>query len=143
MIFINSSYSQNTIEVELVANCGKTHGGVAVADPTGIIYYCAQRMASIEYKYPGAGNYFILHEYGHIKLNSSNELEVDCWTANELANSKDPKAKNVLQAASSFFKDFYRQYDPKYGGTGKQRADLIKKCSIQGSQYYKKFKFWS
>ena len=137
---IKDSYSEDSIEIEVVANCGKTQGGIATATPEGIIYYCAQRMASIEYKYPRASNFFILHEYAHIYLNSGNELQVDCWTANELANSKDTRAKITLESATQFIRDFYKLPDPKYGGTGKQRSNLIKQCAKHGSEYYKKVK---
>ena len=48
-IFISvNSFSKDKIEVELIANCGKTNGSIATADPDGFIYYCAQRMAFIE-----------------------------------------------------------------------------------------------
>jgi len=137
---LNFSYvkADNTtgIEAELIPHCGMTQGGVATATPDGKIYYCAQRMADIEYKFPGAGNYFILHEYGHIFLQSGNEREVDCWTANELANNNSKEAKNILKSAMKFLK-LYKLYDPKYGGTGEDRANLIQNCFIYGAEYYK------
>ena len=136
-IFISvNSFSKDKIEVELIANCGKTNGSIATADPDGFIYYCARRMAFIENNYPGAANFFILHEYGHIFLNSGNEMEVDCWTANELSQSKDPEAVKILSAATNFIKNFYKLPDPKYGGTGKQRAELINNCAINGAKFY-------
>ena len=82
---LSISYAtEKKVEAELIPNCGATQGGVATATPDGKIYYCAKRMANIEWKYPGAVDYFILHEYGHIFLQSGNEMEIDCWTANEL-----------------------------------------------------------
>tara|TARA_B100000131_G_scaffold90386_1_gene87087 strand:+ start:396 stop:857 length:462 start_codon:yes stop_codon:yes gene_type:complete len=124
------------IEAELVPHCGQTQGGVATATPDGIIYYCAQRMADIEYKFPGAGSYFILHEYGHIYLQSGNERQVDCWTANELAVNKTKEAKKILDSAMNFLK-LYKLHDPKYGGTGEDRANLINNCYLHGADYYK------
>ena len=39
-IFISvNSFSKDKIEVELIANCGKTNGSIATADPDGYIYY--------------------------------------------------------------------------------------------------------
>jgi len=134
-IINNNLKAEPNIQAELIPNCGATQGGIATATPEGIIYYCAQRMASIEYNFPGATNYFLLHEYGHIFLQSGNEKEVDCWTANELALSKDPKSKKVLDAAIDFIK-LFKLYDPKYGGTGEDRASLITNCYINGSNFY-------
>ena len=134
---ISISYAMDKkVEAELIANCGATQGGVATATPDGKIYYCAQRMANIEWKYPGAVDYFILHEYGHIVLQSGNEMEVDCWTANEFALMNNKESKKSLKAAIKFIKAF-KLPDPKYGGTGDQRALLIEKCAEHGSDYYK------
>ena len=135
---ISYAKSNNTpgIEAELIPHCGMTQGGVATATPDGKIYYCAQRLADIEYKFPGAGNYFILHEYGHIFLQSGNEREVDCWTANELAVNNSNEAKKILNSDINFIK-LYKLYDPKYGGTGEDRANLIQNCFSHGANYYK------
>ena len=132
-----SSAIEKKVEAEFIPNCGATQGGVATATPDGKIYYCAQRMANIEWKYPGAVDYFILHEYGHIFLQSGNEMEVDCSTANELALINDKKSIKSLKAALKFIKAF-KLFDPKYGGTGEQRALLIEKCMEHGPDYYKK-----
>lgn len=134
---ISISYAMDKkVEAELIANCGATQGGVATATPDGKIYYCAQRMANIEWKYPGAVDYFILHEYGHIVLQSGNEMQVDCWTANEFALMNNKESKKSLKAAIKFIKAF-KLPDPKYGGTGDERALLIEKCAEHGSDYYK------
>ena len=134
---ISISYGMDKkVEAELIANCGATQGGVATATPDGKIYYCAQRMANIEWKYPGAVDYFILHEYGHIVLQSGNEMQVDCWTANEFALMNNKESKKSIKAAIKFIKAF-KLPDPKYGGDGAQRALLIEKCAEHGSDYYK------
>ena len=100
---ISISYAMDKkVEAELIANCGATQGGVATATPDGKIYYCAQRMANIEWKYPGAVDYFILHEYGHIVLQSGNEMQVDCWTANEFALMDNKESKKSLKAAIKY-----------------------------------------
>jgi hypothetical protein len=129
--------TEKKVEAELIPNCAATNGGVATATPDGKIYYCAQRMANIEWKYPGAVDYFILHEYGHIVLQSGNEMEVDCWTANELAIMNNKRSSKTLKAAMEFIKAF-KLPDPKYGGTGEERALLIENCMQYGQDYYKK-----
>jgi len=138
LIYILNADSNHSpsVEAELIPHCGMTQGGVATATPDGKIYYCAQRMADIEYKFPGAGNYFILHEYGHIFLQSGNEKEVDCWTASELAINNSKEAKKILKSAMNFIK-LYKLHDPKYGGTGEDRANLIYNCFLHGPDFYK------
>mgnify|MGYP003690399023 FL=1 len=132
---ISISYGMDKkVEAELIANCGATQGGVATATPDGKIYYCAQRMANIEWKYPGAVDYFILHEYGHIVLQSGNEMQVDCWTANEFALMDNKESKKSLKAAIKFIKAF-KVPDPQYGGTGNERALLIEKIAEPGADY--------
>jgi len=115
------------VEVKLIAHCAATQGGVATATPDGKIYYCAQRMANIEGKYPGAVDFFIVHEYGHIVLQSGNEMKVDCWAAHELSLKNTKKSIRSLNAAMKFIRTF-KVSDPKYGGTGQERALLIEKC---------------
>ena len=115
---VSTSYAiEDKIEAELIANCAATQGGVATATPDGKIYYCAQRMANIEWKYPGAVDYFILHEYGHIVLQSGNEMQVDCWTAYEFSLMNTKKSNKSIKAAIKFIKAF-KLPDPKYGGLG-------------------------
>jgi hypothetical protein len=133
---ISISYAIDKVEAELIANCAATQGGVATATPDGKIYYCAQRMANIEWKYPGAVDYFILHEYGHIVLQSGNEMQVDCWTAYEFSLMNTKKSIKSLKAAIKFIKAF-KLPDPKYGGTGEERALLIENCMKHGPDYYK------
>ena len=134
---VSASYAiEDKVEAELIANCVATQGGVATATPDGKIYYCAQRMANIEWKYPGAVDYFILHEYGHIVLQSGNEMQVDCWTAYEFSLMNTKKSNKSLKAAIKFIKAF-KLPDPKYGGTGDERALLIEKCMEHGPDYYK------
>ena len=50
---------------------------------------------------------------------------------------EDTKESNKsLKAAIKFIKAF-KLPDPKYGGTGAERALLIEKCAEHGSDYYK------
>ena len=144
MVFIfnnNFSYAiDKKVEAELIPHCGMTKGGVATATPDGKIYYCPQRIANIDWNFPGAVDFFILHEYGHIVLQSGNELEVDCWTAYEYSLMKDEKSKKSIKEALKFIRGF-KLPDPKYGGTGEDRALLIENCMKHGADFYKKINF--
>ena len=110
MLFIinnNISYAiDKKVKAELIPHCGMTKGGVATATPDGKIYYCPQRIANIDWNFPGAVDFFILHEYGHIVLQSGNELEVDCWTAYEFSLMKDKKSKKSIKEALKFIRGF-------------------------------------
>ena len=51
----NLSYAiDKKVTAELIPHCGMTNGGVATATPDGKIYYCPQRIANIDWNYPGA-----------------------------------------------------------------------------------------
>ena len=133
----NLSYAiDKKVKAELIPHCGMTKGGVATATPDGKIYYCPQRIANIDWNFPGAIDFFILHEYGHIVLQSGNELQVDCWTAHEFALMKNEKSKKSIEQALKFIRGF-KLPDPKYGGTGEDRALLIENCMEHGAEFYK------
>ena len=36
------------------------------------------------------------------------------------------------------FIKLYKLHDPKYGGTGEERANLMNNCFLHGADYYKK-----
>ncbi len=120
----------------MVPNCSKTMGAISVADPEGKIYYCAQRLFKIESQYPSASNFFILHEYGHIRLQTGDEHEVDCWTSVELSKSR--KGKETITSVTNFLKSI-KNIDKKYGRSGRHRAELILGCYTQGKNFLSKW----
>ncbi len=113
----------------LIPSCARTRGGIAIAEPRGRIYYCLQRVVAIERRYPGASKFFILHEYGHIALQTGDELRVDCWSAWELAHT--PGGADVMASAQNYLEQ-YKLPDPKYGGTGADRSELLAGCFAEG-----------
>ena len=116
-------------EARLIPNCARTGGGIAIAEAQGRIYYCLQRVVAIERRYPSASKFFFLHEYGHIALQSGDELLVDCWSAHELSHTA--RGDEVLAAARRYIEQF-KLYIPKYGGTGADRSELLKGCYDEG-----------
>ena len=116
-------------EAYLIPNCAKTGGGIAIAEAAGRIYYCLQRVVEIERRYPGATKFFFLHEYGHIALQSGDELLVDCWSAHELSHTV--RGEEVLTAARRYLEEF-KVFIPKYGGTGADRSELLAGCYAEG-----------
>ncbi len=113
----------------LIPNCTRTGGGVAIAEASGRIYYCLQRVAAIERRHPGATRFFFLHEYGHVALQSGDELLVDCWSAHELSHTF--RGAEVLAAARRYLEQF-KAFIPKYGGTGADRSELLQGCYEEG-----------
>lgn len=116
-------------EARLIPNCARTGGGIAIAEAQGRIYYCLQRVVAIERRYPSASKFFFLHEYGHIALQSGDELLVDCWSAHELSHTA--RGDEVLTAARRYIEQF-KLFIPKYGGTGADRSELLKGCYDEG-----------
>ena len=116
-------------EARLIPNCARTGGGIAIAEAQGRIYYCLQRVVAIERRYPSASKFFFLHEYGHIALQSGDELLVDCWSAHELSHTA--QGDEVLAAARRYIEQF-KLFIPKYGGTGADRSELLKGCYDEG-----------
>lgn len=119
-------------DAELIPNCARTGGGIAVAEPQGKIYYCLQRVIAIERKYPGASKFFFLHEFGHIVLQSGDELKVDCWTVNELRYIAD--GVKILLVARRYIEQF-KLFDTRYGGTGADRSELLQGCYDEGMNW--------
>lgn len=70
-------------QIKLIASCGETQGGVAVARMPDKIYYCPYRISYINDLSPGAAHFFFVHEYGHLALSTGDERKADCWAANE------------------------------------------------------------
>ncbi len=122
-------------DILLKPSCSRTRGGIAIAKPDGTVYYCLQRVVAIERRFPSATRFFFLHEYGHIALQTGDELKVDCWAAWELRNIQD--GKKILAAARKYVEGF-KLPDVKYGGTGAQRSELMQGCNEQGMPWLKK-----
>lgn len=112
-------------KIMMLPSCARTGGGVAVAMRDGRIYYCLQRAAAIERRFPGATRFFFLHEYGHVAMQTGDELLVDCWTARELRGVAG--GREILDAARRYVEGF-KLHDPKYGGTGADRSELLDGC---------------
>jgi hypothetical protein len=79
-------------------------------------------MRSIDAKHPGASRFFLVHEYGHLALQTEDEAAADEWAARQLAAI--PKEHETLRAVLQHFMDDAEVYDPLYG-TGIDRAFRI------------------
>jgi hypothetical protein len=52
--------------------------------PKKEIRYCLTRFESLNFRFPGAGHFYFVHEYGHIILQEKDEELVDKWVCDEL-----------------------------------------------------------
>ena len=77
---------------------------------------------------PGAEQFFLVHEFGHIALQTSDEATADCWAAHELATVRD--GRRALDAAIALFRaradDSSRHY-----GSPQDRAERIRRCAAE------------
>jgi hypothetical protein len=113
--------------VPVIRECDETGGDIAVTrlePPT--IYVCPRVIELARKADPGVEHFFLVHEYGHIVLQSGDEAAADCWAARELA--KAPNGERYLVAAIRHFRrrgdDASRRY-----GTPIERAERIRACA--------------
>tara|TARA_B100000029_G_C17476769_1_gene924065 strand:- start:514 stop:990 length:477 start_codon:yes stop_codon:yes gene_type:complete len=124
--------SLEELDIKFIPNCGKTRGGVAIADPPNKVYYCAQRINKIEWNFPNTTDFFFLHEIKHLEYNTGDEKLVDCLAAEELKqyNNGDKIIEQVIKFIES--RPFV---DEKYGGSGKIRSSIISGCYEKGLKF--------
>src|SRR5678809_524678 len=74
--------------VLVVHGCDETGGDVAVSrlDPPAV-YVCDRVVRLIRAKDPGAEHFYLVHEFGHVALQTSSEAAADCWAARELVGA--------------------------------------------------------
>ena len=114
-------------KVPVVRDCDETGGDVAVSrlDPP-TIYLCPRVVDLVRKKDPGAEQFYLVHEYGHIALATSSEAEADCWAARELAKARN--GERYLNAAIRHFERRPDEPSTRYGSPG-QRAQRIRDCA--------------
>ena len=113
--------------VPVIRECDETGGDIAVSrlDPP-TIYLCPRVVELVRKSDPGAEHFYLVHEYGHIALLTSDEAAVDCWAARELA--KAPNGERYLTAAIRHFRRRGEDASRRYG-TPLARAERIRSCA--------------
>jgi len=113
--------------VPVVNDCTQTGGDVAVSrlDPP-TVYLCQSVVRLVRQKDPGAEHFYLVHEFGHIALQTSDEAAADCWAAGELARA--PHGERYLRAAIDHFRRRPDQSSRRYG-TPAERAERIRRCA--------------
>ncbi|MEO8835590.1 MAG: hypothetical protein ABI364_02505 [Caldimonas sp.] len=113
--------------IPVVKDCNETGGDVAVArlDPP-TIYVCPHVMALVRKKTPGAEQFYLVHEYGHVVQGTADEALADCWAARELARTAS--GRRIVEAAVEHFRQRGSEYSPRYG-TPIARAERIRACA--------------
>ena len=113
--------------VPVVRDCDETGGDIAVTrlePPT--IYVCPRVVELARKSDPGVEHFYLVHEYGHVALQTSDEIAVDCWAARELA--KAPNGERYLAAAIRHFRRRGEDPSRRYG-TPTERAERIRACA--------------
>jgi hypothetical protein len=103
-----------------------TGGDIAVARPGPAIVYCQASANAVNARWPGAGHFYYVHEFGHVALGTSDEAKADCWAADQL--SRAPNGQTYLRAAVQHF--IARQNEPvnpRYGPM-LARANRVASC---------------
>jgi len=112
-------------KVPVFEDCKMTRHGVGVSIqpnlvyPRGAIFLCPERKRQIDGRHPGAARFFLVHEYGHLALNTREEAVADEWAAKQLAAI--PSERGTLRAVLLHFVEQGRIFDPLYG-TGLDRG---------------------
>jgi hypothetical protein len=110
-------------------NCAMTGGDIAVARPGPIIWYCQAAATSINARWPGAGHFYYVHEFGHFVV-GSDEAKADCWAADQLR--RVPNGQYYLKAAVQHFIDRRNEpINPSYGSM-LSRANRVAACGKVG-----------
>jgi hypothetical protein len=115
--------------VLVVDDCNETGGDVMVSrlDPP-TVYVCPRVVKLVRKQHPGAENFFFVHEFGHIALQTSDEALADCWAAHELAAVRG--GRRTLDAAIALFRS--RADDTsQHHGSAQERAERIRRCAAE------------
>ena len=113
--------------VPVIRECDETGGDIAVTrlePPT--IYLCPRVVELARKADPGVEHFFLVHEYGHVVLQSGDEAAADCWAARELARA--PNGERYLAAAIRHFRRRGEDPSRRYG-TPLERAERIRSCA--------------
>ena len=111
--------------VPVFEDCKMTRHGVGASIqpnlvyPRGAIVLCPERERQIDKRHPGAARFFLVHEYGHLALQTREEAVADEWAAKQLAAI--PSERGTLRSVLMHFVEQGRVFDPLYG-TGLDRA---------------------
>lgn len=114
-------------KVPVVRDCNETAGDVAATrlDPP-TIYVCPRVVSLVRKQHPGAEQFYLVHEFGHVVQDSADETLADCWAAKALANALN--GGRALRAMIELLQERPNDISPRYG-TPTERADRIRFCA--------------
>jgi hypothetical protein len=113
--------------VLVVDDCNETGGDVMASrlDPP-TIYVCPTVVRLVRKDHPGAEHFFLVHEFGHIALQTTDEGAADCWAAHELAGVRN--GRRAIDAAIALFRARAEDDSRRYGSP-RERAERIRRCA--------------
>ena len=83
-IFAQEPWKPGNSAVIEIPDCNIFDIAVSQFNPTPEIRYCLERFEALNYRYPGAGHFYYVHEYGHVILCEGNEILVDNWACSQI-----------------------------------------------------------
>jgi hypothetical protein len=92
------------------------------------VYVCPAVVRLVRKDYPGAERFFLVHEFGHIALQTSDEAAADCWAAHELVGVRN--GRRSLDAAIALFRARGEDDSRRYGSP-RERAERIRRCAAE------------
>jgi hypothetical protein len=117
--------------VPVIDECRETGGDVMATrlePPT--IYVCPHVVELIRRRHPGAEHFYLVHEYGHLALRTSDERAADCWAAQALARA--PHGARYLAIFVAHLRSRRPDDSPRYDSPA-QRAQRILDCAAEAA----------
>jgi len=113
--------------VPVINECRETAGDVMATrlDPP-TIYVCPAVVAMVRKRHPGAEHFYLVHEYGHIALQTADERAADCWAAHALAHA--PNGRRYLAIAVAHLRSRPADDSARYDSPA-QRAERLLACA--------------
>ena len=121
--------------VKEIADCNIFDIAVSQFSPSREIRYCNERFNQLNERYPWAGHFYFVHEYGHIILRSGDEVMVDNWACIQIANMD--KGYLIINAFLRHLMERCSENEPPIRGYGTpcERMRRIAKFTMNANPY--------
>ena len=126
-------------DIPIFDDCSKTRHGIGLSIqpsliyPHGAIFMCSERERAIDARHAGASRFFLVHEYGHLAMNSRDEAIADEWAAKQLAAV--PAEQGTLRAAILHFIEQGTFFDPRYGSGFDRALRVARAAGIRTNEW--------
>ena len=121
--------------VKEIQDCNTFDISVSRFFPDPEIRYCPEKFNMLNERYPNAGHFYYVHEYGHIILRSGDEVKVDNWACIQIVNMD--KGYLIINAFLGHLRERCWQREKALEGYGTpcQRMQRIVQFTLNASPY--------